>query len=220
MQACIRVIVTTLVLLLISPSLGAASPADDDQTLRRGNAFLDAGDFPSAEKVFREALASAPDNAVYRAQLALSLIQQKKYSDAESELNALLARDPKSTAAFWYKAQNSFTAGKHREAIARFKAALPLLDPGSPQVYADHWFVGTSWRSLLYFTPPEERAGGDPDADLGLAPAEVDEMLAAFNEYLRLQPHAPDAREIRQFVSWVRKQRPPSNVKKWLLAPA
>ena len=201
---------------LISSTLFAAQ-----SVLERGNELLAKGNAKAAEGIFRDALRKEPDNAVYRAQLGLSLVLQQRYGDAELELDKLLKSKPNDPAALWYKAQNSFAAGRHREAIARYRAVLPLLDQESPQVYAAYWFIGTSWRALLYLkvhtlgAPPP----GDSLADMGLAYNEVDEMIAAYKTYLDLQPQASDRRDIQQFLAWVALNRPPENAKKWLISP-
>jgi hypothetical protein len=41
-------------------------------------------------------------------------------------------------------------------------------------------------------------------------------MFESYEEYLRLQPDADDADEIREYVERKKKRRPSDNVKKWV----
>src|SRR5437879_3017666 len=101
-------------LVTLSCLLIAAGPAPSDPNLERGNALIGKDEFVAAEKVFREALITDPKNVVYRSQLALCLIKQKKYEDDERELDQVLQQHPNDTAALWYRTQSSFDAGKYR----------------------------------------------------------------------------------------------------------
>jgi hypothetical protein len=61
---------------------------------------------------------------------------------------------------------------------------------------------------------------GDALTDFGLSHADVDEMVAAYQRYLTLQPKAHDKRDIQEFLRWVGTNRPPESVKKWLIGPS
>jgi tetratricopeptide (TPR) repeat protein len=207
--------ITVIIILFFTLSLSA-----DEATLRKGNDLLAKGDVRGAERVFREALLREPENSVYRAQLGLCLVQLNRYDEAERELDKVLEGTPTDAGALWYKALNSFTAGRHREAISRVKIVLPWLDPKSPQVGTAHWLAATSSKALLYFRPPPRGTPthGSPIAELGLTYAEVDDMVSSYRRYLELQPAAPDKDEIREFLVWVSRNRPPESVKRWLVA--
>ena len=45
---------------------------------------------------------------------------------------------------------------------------------------------------------------------------ETDRMFECYDEYLRLQPNAKDANEIKEYVERKKKRRPSDNVKKWI----
>jgi tetratricopeptide (TPR) repeat protein len=207
--------ISVISILLFTLSLSA-----DEATLRKGNDLLAKGDVRGAERVFREALVSEPENSVYRAQLGLCLVQLNRYDDAERELDKVLQGKPSDAGALWYKALNSFTAGRHREAVSRVKVVLPWLDPKSPQVATAHWLLATSSKALLYFRPPPRGTPthGSPIADLGLTYAEVDDMVSSYRRYLERQPEAPDKDEIKDFLVWVSRSRPPDDGKRWLIA--
>jgi len=206
--------VTVLCLCLVAASEG------QDIRLQRGNDFIARGDFAAAERLFREALQGEPGNRVYRAQLGLCLMQQKRHEEAERELQAVLTQHPDDVAASWYLAQNMYFAGSYREAAGRFRSVLRLLDQRSGQYYSAYWFIGTSWKAVLLRKPPDLATaivGGGSSGEGGLAQAEVDEMVDAYRKYLDLQPHAPDRAAIEQFLAWVSKNRPPANVRRWII---
>jgi hypothetical protein len=77
-----------------------------------------------------------------------------------------------------------------------------LLDKGSGQYYSANWFIGKS-DSILLKTD-------------GLSYQEADRMFECYEEYLRLQPNADDAAQIREYVDRKKKRRPTSNVLKWV----
>src|SRR2546421_1874238 len=120
-----------------------------DAFLQRGNGFLARRDFSSAEQVFREALQNDPRNRVYRAQLGLSLLQQKRHEEAERVLQSLLTEYPDDAAGSWYLAQNTYMAGRYRGAARRLRSVSRVLGPRSGQYYSADWVLGARWRSVL-----------------------------------------------------------------------
>ena len=199
--------------------LSSASESQDLQ-IQRGNDLLARGDFAAAEQLFRDALRGDPGNRVYRAQLGLSLVRQKRHEEAERELQAVLSQYPDDAATLWYLAQNKYFAGAYREAAERFKAVLPLLDNRSGQYYSAYWFIGTCWKAVLLRTKADvvSAIAGRPGSEVaGLAHGEVDEMVDAYKKYIALQPQAPDRSAIEQFLAWVSKNRPPPNVRRWII---
>ena len=173
-----------------------------DKYLNDGNKFLNNGEFDKAEKTFREGIEYDSTNLIYQCQLGLTLIQQKKYSDAEAILDKILKIDSNNIAAIWYSGVGNFKNGQDRKAIIRFEKALTLLDKGSGQYYSANWFIGKSYSILLRTD--------------GLSYQEADRMFECYEEYLRLQPNADDAAQIREYVDRKKKRRPTSNVLKWV----
>ena len=76
------------------------------------------------------------------------------------------------------------------------------MHPKSGQYYGANWFIGKAYSVLLRTT--------------GLTYKETDRMFACYEEYLRLQPHAEDAEEIKEYVERKKSRRPPPNVKVWV----
>ena len=173
-----------------------------DKYLDDGNKYLNSGEFDKAEKTFRDGIKSDSTNFIYQCQLGLTLIQQKKYSDAEIILDKIIKIDSNNVAAIWYSGIGNFKNGLDKKAILRFEKALTLLDKNSGQYYSANWFIGKSYSILLKTD--------------GLTYQETDRMFECYEEYLRLQPNANDAAQIREYVDRKKKRRPTSNVLKWV----
>jgi tetratricopeptide (TPR) repeat protein len=186
-------------LLLVTTSLASYG---QDNYLEKGNVFLNNGKFEKAEKTFKEGIKSDPTNLIYQCQLGLALIEQKKYSEAEIILEKILKSDSNHIGAIWYSGIGYFKSGQDRMAIGRFEKALTLLNKKSGQYYGANWFIGKCYSILLKTE--------------GLSYGETDRMFECYEEYLRLQPNAENAAEIREYVERKKKRRPPSNVLKWV----
>ena len=173
-----------------------------DSFLSKGNDFLNSGEFKKAEKTFRKGIKTEPTNLVYQCQLGLTLIEQKKFADAENILVKVIQTDTNNVASYWYSGIGNFQNGQDRKAIFRFEKALTLTDKNSGQYFSANWYIGKSYSILLRTE--------------GLSYKETDRMFECFEEYLRLQPNAEDAGKIREYVEQKKKRRPPSNVLKWM----
>lgn len=189
-------IVTSLALLCFLQSNA------QDKYLDKGNIHITNGAFDKAEKVFRKGIKSDSTNLTYQCELGLTLIQQKKYSEAQFLLDGILVKDSDNVAAIWYSGVGNFKNGKDRIAISYFEKALTLLDKESGQYYSANWYIGKSYSILLQTE--------------GISYAETDRMFECYEEYLRLQPNASEAAKIKEYIDRKKKRRPPSNVLKWI----
>lgn len=173
--------------------------------IAEGNALLSENKNKEAEALFKEAVHSQKDNLSYQTQLGLALINQEKFSEAEKTLEKVLDKDENNTAALWYSGINNFqNAQNFRKAVAYFEKAYPLISKSSPQFFAVNFFIGKSYRNLLYTE--------------GLTYDETSRMLETSKEYVRLQPNASDANTFISFIHYVEEHRFPPNVKKWRVA--
>jgi tetratricopeptide (TPR) repeat protein len=170
--------------------------------LEKGNDYMNNGELEKAEQIFKDGIKSEPENLIFQCQLGLTLIQQKEFKKAEKVLDKVLKTDPNNVAAIWYSGIGNFKAGEDRKAIERFEKALTLLDKNSGQYYSANWFIGKGYSILLKTE--------------GLTYDETDRMFECYDEYLRLQPNAKDAVEIKEYVERKKKRRPSDNVKKWI----
>jgi tetratricopeptide (TPR) repeat protein len=191
--------ITLTILMLVTICLTTFA---QDTFLAKGNSYLNNEEFDKAERTFREAIKSDTTNLIYQCQLGLTLIQAKKYTDAEQVLNKVLKTDPNNVAAIWYSGIGAFKGGQQRQAVTRFEKVIPLLDKRSGQYYSANWFIGKSYSNLLETE--------------GLTYSETDRMFECYEEYLRLQPNAKDAATIKEYVERKKKRRPSNNVVKWV----
>lgn len=173
--------------------------------LKEGNKLLSENKNVEAENIFHEAIKFDDKNLIYKCQLALSLMNQKKHDDAEKQIIEVLSKDSLNVAALWYGGINNFTNEKHnfRKSVTYFEKAFPLINKDSPQYFAVNFFIGKNYKNLLYTE--------------GLSYDETSRMLETLNEYVRLQPNAEDIVETQNFITKIEKQRPPSNVKNWTI---
>ena len=195
-----QIILTTL-LIIASNAYGQTNYLD------KGNQQLNDNDFVAAEQTFRDAIKSDSSNLIYQNQLALSLMKQKKHSEAQKILDKVLLLDSTNIGALWYAGTNNYLdkTSDLRVAVNYFEKVLPLLNESQGQYYSANWFIGRSYQVLL-------------QSD-GLTYDEVSRMLECYSTYIRLQPNANDAGKISAFVQHIKDIRPPDNVKKWINKP-
>ncbi len=173
-----------------------------DTYLEKGNTYLNNNVFDKAEQTFSDGIKANPTNLIYQCQLGLSLVKQKRFSDAEKIFVEVLAIDSIDVAAIWYSGIGNFYAEQDKQAISRFEKALTLLNKESGQYYSANWFIGTCYSNLLKKD--------------GLTYAETERMFECYEEYLKLQPNAKDAEKIKEYVERKKKRRPSSNVLRWI----
>ncbi len=193
-----KTILLTIFLFAIVP----LTSYSQDNFLEKGNAYLNSKELDKAEQSFRDGIKAEPENLIYQCQLGLTLIEQKKYPDAETILNSVLKVDSNNVGAIWYSGIGNYKAGKDAQAISRFEKVLTLVDKKSGQYYSANWFIGKSYSKLLKTE--------------GLSYDETDRMFECFEEYLRLQPNAEDFAKIKEYVERKKQRRPTNNVKKWV----
>jgi tetratricopeptide (TPR) repeat protein len=191
-----QTILTLLFLVTIATSYG------QENYLEKGNSYLNNGELEKAEQTFKDGIKAEPENLIYQCQLGLTLIEKKEFKSAQKVLEKVLETDSNNVAAIWYSGIGYYRGGQDRNAIEKFEKALTLLDINSGQYYSANWFIGKSYSVLL--------------KSEGLTYEETDRMFECYEEYLRLQPNAYDAEEIKEYVVRKKERRPSDNVKKWV----
>jgi tetratricopeptide (TPR) repeat protein len=173
--------------------------------LDEGNELISKNKFSEAEKIFRKGLQETPNDLILKSQLALALISQEKNEEAETVITEILNIHPDFTAALWYGGINNFNNHQpdYRKAIAYFEKAYNLIDANSGQFFGVNYYIGRSYRKLLYKE--------------GLTYNEVDRMLETYKKYIESQPNAEDIIDAKSFVKKVEEKRPGKNVGKWII---
>ena len=173
--------------------------------LNEGNNLLNQNKPEEAEKVFKKGLEKEPENKILKSQIALVQMNQNKNDEAQKTLNEILKIDSTDVATLWYSGVNNFTnkTPKFRDAIKFFEKAYPNINKNSPQFFAINYFIGNSYRKLLYSE--------------GLSYDEVSRMLETLKIYTELQPNAEDYETTKKFIEKIETNRMPKNVKKWVI---
>ena len=178
---------------------------DNTVYLDEGDELISKNKFADAENTFRKGLKENPENPILKSQLALTLINQDKSDEAEKVIAEILTIQPEFTAALWYGGINQFNKKEpdFRKAISYFEKAYNLIDVNSGQYFGVNYYIGRSYRKLLYRE--------------GLNYNEVDRMLETYKKYIELQPNTEDIIDAKSFVKKVEEKRPGKNVGKWII---
>lgn len=147
-------------------ALEALDPAQGRQALAMLHAR--AGDWESAEKVYREALAADPADTDSAIGLGIVLQQRKKWDEAFATFEAVLAREPAQAAALYQVGRTGALSGlrldRAAEALRAYLAADP--GPGDPPPAAARWRLGM----VLEKAGDREGARREYEASLALQP--------------------------------------------------
>ncbi|MNK25776.1 hypothetical protein D3C87_441030 [compost metagenome] len=174
--------------------------------LSAGNDLLNQNKPKEAEKIFKNGLKKEPNNLILKNQIALAQMDQKENKKAQKTLDEILKNDSLNVASLWYSGINNYSRETPNfiEAIKHFEKAYPLIGKSSKQYYAVNYYIGNAYRNLLFSE--------------GLSYQEVDRMLETLNIYTDLQPNAPDYASTKQLIEKIETNRPPKNVKKWVIS--
>lgn len=114
--------------LVVCLALGSGALAGDRKTLRRGNEALRNGDFETAEKHFREALAKDSHDNAARLGLSHALLKQRSLQDAYDHAARVILADPLSARAHALLGSVILASGDFRESVEEFRTALSIQD--------------------------------------------------------------------------------------------
>jgi len=139
------------------------------------------GQLDRAAAAFRSAVRLAPDIFVLRFNYGFVLLQQKKFAEAEAELRAALEHDQTSAHAHLYRGRALIGLRRDEEAEPEMLTAIKL---GGGAMKLAHRYLGAIYN---------ER--GDHAR-----------AIASLETYLRLDPNAKDAAQVRQIIEDLRAQ--------------
>lgn len=139
------------------------------------------GQLDKAAAAFRSATRLAPDVFVLRFNHGFVLLQQKKYAEAETELRAALERDQTSSHAHLYRGRALIGLRRDDEAEKEMLTAIKL---GGDEMKIAYRYLGAIYN---------ERS-------------DHARAIASLETYLRLDPNAKDAAQVRQIIEDLRAQ--------------
>ena len=96
-------------------------------------------DFPAAEKEFRQVLQSSPNNAAAKNGLALSLLAQGRFTEAEEACRQALLLDPLLTNLWFNLGRITVGTGRYKEAEEAFRKGLEI----QPNASRFHTYLAT-----------------------------------------------------------------------------
>lgn len=104
-------------------------PSNVDHAVGFGAALVQDKQFEGAVNIFRKIIASAPDNATARANLATALFQLKRYPEAKIEFGWLVDNQPRSAGAYLFLGIIHDQMGESLDAMANYQQYIRLADP-------------------------------------------------------------------------------------------
>jgi tetratricopeptide (TPR) repeat protein len=104
------------------------------QPLDEALALFQAGKFEQAEKIYRQTIASQPENAHALGMLGILCMQRGNWKEGVDLVNASLAIDPRQPDMLNNLGYALHTLGRYREALARYDKAIALY-PGHVSAY-------------------------------------------------------------------------------------
>jgi tetratricopeptide (TPR) repeat protein len=113
--------------------LGMSAPAlaatgGDGKTRQRANDALRQGDYETAEKQFREALAKDAHDNEARLGLSFALLKQRHLQDAYDHAARVILADPLSSRAHALLGSTILASGDFRNSVEEFRTALSIKD--------------------------------------------------------------------------------------------
>jgi len=142
-------------------------------------------DLQKAAESYQKALAIKPDDAAYHNNYALVLAQEKKFDDAQAELNKAAAADPTNAGKYYFNLGAVYVnTGNGDAAMAAFKKAIDVQPD-----YADAYYQ--------YGLSLMGKATADPSGKISAPPGTVE----AFQKYLDLRPDGPFAQPSKDMIA-------------------
>jgi tetratricopeptide (TPR) repeat protein len=146
-----------------------------------GVQYLALGEPEKAAEVLRDALALEPDAFVLRLNYGIVLLQRKRYAEAEAELSRAIRLSDASFAAHLYRGRALIELVRYEEAEKELRRALVL---GGDEARMAHRYLGA----------------------IHIERGEHARAVEALETYLRLDPKAAEAAQIRGIIKQLRAQ--------------
>ena len=122
------------------------------QPLDEALALFQAGNFDSAEKIYRQIIASQPDNAQALGMLGMLCMQRGNWEEGVDHVNASLAIDPNRPDMLNNLGYALHMLGRYEEALASYDKAIALF----PGHVSAHFNRGNTLQSLERYTEAVE----------------------------------------------------------------
>jgi tetratricopeptide (TPR) repeat protein len=191
-------IVLTILIILNNNLIKAQ---DGVNLIALGNKEMNEGNFKQAEKYYGMALTKEPQNWHIYTLLGFSFYKQNLFNKADSFYNITLSNDSNQTKTYWYKGLNLIKLKKDSLAILSYKKFI-LKEKNGSHVEA-YKQISKSYERILRRT--------------GLNNLEIDDLIHHLSQILILDPSAPEAPQILNFIESIKSKRPINLTGKWKL---
>jgi Flp pilus assembly protein TadD len=151
-----------------------------------GVQYLKLGELDNASETFKAALKVEPDLFIPRLNYGIVLFQQKKYAEANTELDLALKKNEASSTAHYFKGRVLIALQRYDDAVIEFQRVVAI---GGEEVSLAHRFLGG-----LYV-----QKGDNARA------------LSELQTYLKLQPDSKEADQIKELIKKLQESNPKQN---------
>jgi tetratricopeptide (TPR) repeat protein len=158
---------------------------DNIETARQlffdGLAQLEKNDFVTAERLFTESLAHAPQSVSALSNLAIAQFSQKKFAACELTATRLIAANPRNTDGYDILSSSQKEQGKYADALSSCEKTIEI-DPAIAEAHCNRAFLLNALGRYREAIKSSSRA-------LAIQPAFVDAFLHRGNASLNLARH-------------------------------
>ncbi len=160
------------------------------------------GDFRRAEYIFRQGLRRTPNDYTLMHLLAHTVMNQRRYREADSLLREVEKADSNQVGTYWYLGLSQEKQRNDSAALFYYKTYIrKTQNQNNPNSSA--WLrAGSCYRRMLHHK--------------GLTGNELDDMISSYNRYLQLNPSDPMGIALSQFMDAVQRKRPADYAVRWV----
>jgi len=186
--------------LLILPGFANSLRAQDAYS--EGAEAMKEGDYRHAENIFRQGLRRTPNDYTLMQLLAHSVMNQRRYREADSLLFEIVRADSNQVGSYWYLGLSLEKQRKDSAALLQYKTYIRKAgQQNNPNSGA--WLrAGSCYRRMLH--------------DKGLNGNELDDMISLYNRYLQMNPTDPMGLQLSRFMEDVQQRRPANYAVRWV----
>jgi tetratricopeptide (TPR) repeat protein len=166
-----------------------------------GNKEMNEGNYKQAEKYYNLALAKEPQYWHIYTLIGFSYHKQNYFSKADSFYNICIKNDSTQSKAYWYRGMNLVKLKKDSLAILSYKKFISIEKYGSH--LEAHKQISKSYERIL--------------RNSGLTAYETDDLIYHLEQIIILEPSAPEATAIENFIETIKRKRPEKIESKWKL---
>jgi len=190
------------------------SVPDKDEDMTAGSELFKAGKYEEAADRFRKVIERYPTHYEGYFNLGLTLLKKGEVDAALAALQKAAGVNPQSVESFFALGEAYFAKGESEKALESFSKAI-ALNPESPLAHYNLGLVfyklGKNEEALAAFEKSVALKSDNASVhyQAGLAAIRLqnfDKALKSLREFLRLEPDAPEAAQVKTMIEELEKQ--------------